>query len=183
MKEKVIKELFRENLCTYFILPMLKLNKFRFVSESNFVNSFLSSDAKYIYVQVLETIFFEHRLASHPQFDGIFIDSHNNRFIRYKLPTDYATDIDRFCKGQFSKLSVITKKLINKYSGLLYKELNEQGLMVTDVRLLALDKSEAVKEMWEEYFDVCMNGMELLSIPQTNSYILDGQLTPLSVTV
>lgn len=184
MNDKVITELHKDNLCTYFILPLLKLNKFRFVAESNFVDSFLSVDGSYIYIQVLESLFFEHRLSLHPQYNGLYRNSNGDKFIKYKVPHEFRNDVQLFMSGQFSKMSLKAKSLITKHSGLLYKEMNESGAVVTDIRLLALEQSSAVREMWEDYLDVNLSdNAELLSIPSSQCYIECEQLISIQMTV
>lgn len=182
MNDNVIKELHRDNLCTYFILPLLKLNKFRFLAESNFVNSFLSIDRKYIYVEVLETMFIEHKLMTHPQFCGLFSDG-ITYFIRYKIPAKFREELDLYAVGKYSKFSKEAKQLIYKHSGLAYKQLSDSGALVTDLRLIALEKSPILRELWEAYLKVTIHTeMDLLSIPSNKSY-LSNNLTPVSVTI
>lgn len=183
MNDKVIQGLFEDNLCTYFILPLLKLSKSRFQSESNFVDSYLSTDKKLIVVKVLKPFMAGHRYASHPFFKGVY---HDNVFVylAYKIPAEFEPDIAFFCEGAFSKISDNAKEKIKKYSGLVYQVINEEGQIVTDIRLLALVKSKAVQEMWESYFNlsprnqVSLEGMELLSIPPQSSYVNLKELTP-----
>ncbi len=180
MNKKVLTELARHNLCTYFILPLIKLNKFKFAHESNFVNSFLSPDGLYIYVQVVEHIFIEHILDLHPQYDGLYTNQDKHNLIRYKIPSRFKQDVVLFMKGKFSALSSNAKKAITKYSGLIYKDLNENGIVVSDIRLLALEQSPIVKEMWEEYLKVTLSkDSELLSIPSSECYIEPKYLKPI----
>ena len=172
MTNEVLKELFRYNLCTYFVLPMLKLNKFRFIAESNFVDSYLSYNGDFVLVKVLETLFFEHNLSLHPQFDGVYKDDEGYRYVRYRIPERFKPDVDLFQAGEYSKMSKASKDLIYRHSGLLYKELNPSGNVSTDIRLLALERSRVVREMWEDHLDVCISeDAELLSIPPFQSYV------------
>jgi len=167
----IIKELHRDNLCTYFILPLLKLNKFRFLADSNFVDSFISYDRKSIIVQVLETLFLEYKLMEHPFFKAVYQDDMGNRFIEYSIPERFQQDLEHFCNGQFSSFSEKAKQLIYTYSGLANRvKLN--SYLFTDIRLLALEKSTAVKEMWEDSLACTLgDNQELLSIPESRIYM------------
>jgi len=170
--QNIVKELHKDNLCTYFVLPMLKLNKFRFIADFNFVNSFLSRDRRLIVVQVLETLFFEHKLSQHPNYRGLYKDEFNNRFIVYAIPIFFKRDVELFCNGRYSSMSDKAKELIRQYSGLLYRSMNTDGQLVTDIRLLALEKSKSVRSMWEDVLDCTLEeNQELLSIPKEDSFM------------
>lgn len=181
MNDKVIRELHKDNLCTYFILPLLKLNKFRFLAESNFVDSYLSQNKLYIFVEVLETMFIEHKLMLHPQFSGLY-SNNNTYFIRYKIPDEFINDVELFTNGKYSKMSEKSKTLITENSGLAYKQLNDDGNLVTDIRLTALNKSLTLKQLWEDFLDVNLDSeMELLSIPKLKTYLKTTNFTKINV--
>lgn len=183
MNDAIIKELFRENLCTYFILPLLKLSKFRFSAESNFIDSYITEDHHSILVEVMEVIFFEHRFATHPNFKGIYKGPNGTHYLEFSIPQKFMRDVDHFCCGQYSQMSDSAQQLIAEYSGLICNEINEQGEPITDVRLLALQKSPVVKQMWETWLTVSkghepdLKEQELLSIPSSRSFINTDQLT------
>lgn len=183
MNDAMIKELFRENLCTYFILPLLKLNKFRFSAESNFIDSYISEDRTCILVEVLEILFFEHRFESHPQFSCIYDGPNGTHYLEFKIPSKYMADVDMFCEGKYSQMSKAAQDLIGEYSGLICNQMSDAGEPITDVRLLALQKSPVVKEMWETWLTVSrgkepdLENQELLSIPPVRSFINTDQLT------
>jgi len=172
-RNHIIKELHKDNLCTYFILPLLKLSKFRFIADSNFIDSYLSQDRKYIIVQVLEILFLEYKLAEHPDFEGVYKDNHGHRFIAYAIPDRFTEDVEHFCSGQYSNMSDEAKELIRSYSGLTYKVRDKKsGLLITDVRLLALHKSQSLRDMWEDALACTLHDdQELLSIPGETSFI------------
>jgi len=182
MDNDVIKELHRNNLCTYFILPLLKLSKFSFISEDNFVESYLSTDGRYILVRVKEVKSFEHRLGLNPHFIGVYTDELNHIFIKYLIPIQFEEDVLRFKEGLFSTFSRNAKLLIFRYSGLIYQLLNSEGIPVTDIRLLALDKSKQVRDMWESYLNVYLdNDIELLSPPPLRSYMECDKLVHIKI--
>lgn len=182
MNKEVLNELHKNNLCTYFILPLLKLNKFSFSSEENFVNSYLSTNCRYILVKVREIKSFGHRLELNPYFIGVYTDELNEIFIKHLIPVEFETDVDLFKKGKFSMLSQTAKVLICRYSGLIYQFLNTDGVQVTDIRLLALDRAVQVKTMWEDYLNVCLdNDDELLETPPERSYMECDKLVHMKI--
>lgn len=181
MSEKLIEELRRENLCTHFILPLLKLNKFSFIA-SNFVNSYLwlNPDSKrwYIIVQVIDPAYCRGKVFEHPLYMGTLKDSEYTYF-QYLLGTDWYYDIETFLEGKFSEMSSKAKDKIRTYSGLEYRSLDSSGTIVSDARLQALEKSRTLKAMWERRIhpDDTIDGMELLSIPDERTFIDIHKLT------
>jgi len=172
-KEKLIEAIHKENLCTYFVLPLLKLNKLRFVAETNFIDSYLSRDCLNIYVKVVDTKFFEHRMVMHPQYQGIWEDMEGKKYVQYSIPLKWKADIQLFIEGKFSKMSESAKEMIRINSGLLFRERRESdNMIITDVRLLALERSIAVRQMWEDHYGVTLSDdQELLSIPKDRGFI------------
>lgn len=92
-------------------------------------------------------------------------------------------DVDMFCEGKYSQMSKTAQDLIGEYSGLICNQMSDAGEPITDVRLLALQKSPVVKEMWETWLTVSrgkepdLENQELLSIPPVRSFINTDQLT------
>lgn len=178
MSKKLIEELGRENLCTHFILPLLKMNKFSFVN-SNFVNSYLT-DQDHIVVQVVDRHFVHGKCVIHPHFKGIMTDAEKYLYYVYKIPVIWHNDLQLFKQGRYSEMSRLAKDTIKTQSGLPHNVLNKDGKMVSDGRLVALDKGRELKAMWEEEIVPAepIEG-ELLSIPSEGSFINLGLLTPI----
>lgn len=173
LTEKIIQELFRLNLCTYYILPLLKINKSFFFNENNFIDSFLSYNQKYIVVQVWYPLFVEHRIETHPLFKGTYSNINGDIFLVFYLPEQFDEDIRLYCEGSYSKMSLKAKKYIRQYSGLMYKE-RLYNSIVTDLRLQALDRNQIVRNLWEEYLELdyeLPEEMDLLERPSFKSYI------------
>jgi len=174
MSHRLIEELRRENLCTHFILPLLKLNKFSFLS-GNFINAYISTSKRELIVQVADRALVSRKAFTHPYYHSDIWNG-SSLYIIYELPSKWANDLDLFCSGQFSKMSKAAKGYIRRYSGLPW-EANNGSDIVTDGRLLALDKHEVLKEMWErelstKYSVVELDAeAELLSKPGEESYI------------
>jgi hypothetical protein len=181
MSQTLINELKEENLCTYFVLPLLKLNKFSFTS-SNFVNCYLTKSlgGKRIVVQVVDL-----NLVSRNAFTDALIYrvlGKGDFFLVYPVAALWSKDIDLFIEGKFSTMSKKAKEAIKRFSGLVK---NTNGR--TDGRLLALDKHPVLKDMWERELSSDDNrptgridlaeDAELLSIPGEKSYIsLEGMV-------
>lgn len=177
MSQALINELRKENLCTYFILPLIKLNKQNFVT-SNFVNCYLSIDGKCVVVSVVDKALLSRSVFNHAAYTGTFIGQEYGLFLVYQLPSLWRSDVEKFMQGEFSKFSKAAKEFIVRYSGLSNK-VKEHGTdrIFTDGRLLALDKHPVLKGMWERELsdghrsNVELEEMELLSIPGTESYL------------
>ena len=172
----LIKELHRENLCTYFVLPLLKINKHKFITEDNFIDSYLVANCQSIIVQLKDVKSFEHRMRLLPYFDKILEDKNAFSYVKFIIPEEWHSDIHIFLQGRFSQLTPAAKDRIKKHSGLMYR-VRVQGVITTDVRLLALEKRKNLRELWEEYLDCKIDeDQELLSIPNKKTFINERQL-------
>jgi hypothetical protein len=179
----LMQEIFRENLCTYFILPLLKINKHTFASEHNFIESFLADDHKSIYVQVKTVQFFHHRMNTSPHFLAFWKDQNESFYCQYAIPEIWNDDVAFFLRGKYSRFSEDAKDMIKKYSLLHYEVRNNEGIIITDVRILALEKSKNFKELLEKTLGCTIDeNQELLSIPSNKIYMNEVSLTPYIMT-
>lgn len=181
---KLVAEIHRENLCTYFILPLLKLNKKSFVCEDNFINSYLTREGLYIFVHVNAATYFMGRTQLHPQYLGLWTDKKGSEYFHFSIPGQWQQDVQVFIQGRYSQLSAAAKKGIHKHSGLLFRQKRiTDNVAITDVRLLALDRSIAVRDLWEAHYGVSLNAEdELLSIAGNKAYIDMNDLVPVKKT-
>lgn len=165
----LLEELQQENLCTWFILPLLHLNKVSFIS-SNFVNSYLSRDRQYLIVEVIDEGLLSRKVFfANPWYIGK-VDYENRVYLVYSI--NHLKEVtDLFCEGRFSEFPDNVKETIRVMSGLQY-EVSIKGKLVTDGRLLGLEKHKALKKMWNELIEPIeeIEG-ELLSIPGEASFI------------
>lgn len=180
---QLLKVLKKENLCTYFVLPFLGLDKLRFGGEKNFLNSYLSRDGFYIYIEVRDPLFEGTNLPEH----RVHISSSGTFFFELTIPEKWASDVLLFMEGKYTKFSDLAKMRIKRGSTLDY-DVQKGTKTVSDVRLLALDSFPKLKQMWTElvYDDkdaVTRNeiGDELLSAPGEQCY-LNVELTPVELT-
>ncbi len=134
----VMKEV---NLCTYFLLPLLGLSE-RSFGEGNFTNSFLDRAEPFIYVGVsnLDRIPLDVRQGS-----SKIVAIDGTTYLRFRFPDLWALDIKKFAEGKYSTMSSTAKQAIRTYSGLMYKE-EREGMMYSDFRLTALERSPALVE-------------------------------------
>lgn len=178
MSERLIEELRRENLCTHFILPLLKLNKFSFIA-SNFVDSYLYQNPEThhwsIVVKVVEPTYCHGKVWQHTSLTGVYRDAEYT-YVQYFLGSEWYFDVETFILGKFSEMSDKAKKRIYTWSGLANRVLNERGIPVTDARLLALERDPVLREMWDRELApdpqlVDLGDMELMSIPDERTFI------------
>ena len=181
--EVIIAELHRENLCTYFILPLLKINKSTFASPLNFIDSYLTHSGEDIIVKVNDVVYFSHRMVMHPQFAGMWTDSEGKNCVGYKIPARWRSDVELFIAGKFSRMSTDAKAMIHQHSDLIFRVRQAADeAPITDARLLALDRSSVLKNMWESHYNVQLSDEdELLSKPGERSFIDLAKLTPMEI--
>lgn len=169
MSERLIEELKTENLCTYFVLPLLKLSKVSFV-KSNFIDCYITRDGRIIVVAVYMLSLLSRKVYAEEY--ALTVTDKGINYILYETPQRWKRDIGLFMKGKFSKMSMIAKEYIRTYSGLEYQKPVGRKRRLTDGRLLALERDTALKEMWERMYNVELGeDDELLSIPGDKSYI------------
>lgn len=200
MSEKLIEELKRENLCTHFILPLLKLNKFSFVS---FVDSYIATSThekdclfvicKYIAIRIITPELLSRRILLMDEYYGMYEDQQGHIYVVYKVPGKWMPDLEQFIQGKYSEMSENAKKMIIRWSRLPYQRRDPvSGGVFTDGRICALYKESVLRDMWERKLDyVSPHGMvhipsyvdkdqELLSIPDERSFIELDTLTKIN---
>jgi hypothetical protein len=169
MSDALIKALRKENLCTYFILPLLKLSKISFVS-SNFIDCYLQRTGRILAVKLYSPELLSRRSDVTGYLDTIQYDGAD--YVLYELAPHWQRDIDLFRAGKFSKMSDDAKRMIETYSGLAYKKPKRNGGFETDGRLLALTRDKSLRRFWELEMKVNLgDDDELLSIPGDESYV------------
>lgn len=163
-----------DNLCNFYVLPLLGLNKTSFGGGSNFINSYVSEDSKYVVVELKEP---KGAFESHYcyQFD---FQTNQATMIVFSIPSDFLPTVQQFREGKYSQFSVEAKELIKKKSGLNYKLSIGGGKVRSARELLALDKDKDLKRLLEEELAVKLHtDAELMDIPnEGNFYDLGLQL-------
>lgn len=156
-----------DNLCNFYILPLLGLNKLSFGGGSNFINSYISQDNKYMVVEIKDakTPFDEHQNYVTDYSAG------DKTTIVFTIPPEFEETILRFRAGKYSQFSSQVKTIIKQKSGLKYKVPTINGKVTSARELLALDKDKDLKEIWEREIGCKLSDdAELVSIPTDNNY-------------
>lgn len=174
MSQRLIEELRKENLCTYFVLPLLKLNKTAF-TVGNFVNCFLTPDKSKIVVEIGDLALVAGKVFIHKEYAKHGNTHEGKAYILFTIPRKWHADVLKFCAGTFSVMSEPAKKAVKAYSGLPYQK-RDRNKVVTDGRILALEKHPALEEAWIKMLDsdgttTLPDNGELLSIPGPESFI------------
>lgn len=149
MSQALIDELNRENICTHFVLPLLKLSKFNF-NCSGFINCYITTDLKKVVVKIADRVLLSRIVLNHPDFFAIYEDTDGYFLVVFSIRDKWAEDLKKFSEGKFSQFSDQAKQYIFRYSKLPRNVMNGNKIPVTDGRLLALEKHEAMRVMWKK---------------------------------
>lgn len=166
----LLKEIKRYNLCTFYLLPLTGLTRFSF-GEGLFVNSYLDPKRLWIIVQIadLELIPYKSKLRAHAV--KTWQDDRGG-FLAYELLDMWKDDIHAYATGKYSRFSSDLKSISFERSGLPYKESQEDGSIHTDIRLMALDGKEVVREYIEDQLQVTLDpDQEVLGPPLPESFM------------
>lgn len=155
-----------DNLCNFYILPLLGLNKLSFGS-GNFINSYVSKDDKYIVVEVKEpkTSFQDH--------DGYVTDfiAEGKVTIIFSIPEGSEDTLSKFKAGKYSEFTEQVKQVIRTKSGLKWKVPSGNKKTLTAREILALDKDSDLREKMEDELGVKIpKNAELMSVPHESNF-------------
>jgi hypothetical protein len=165
----VIEELHKDNLCTYFVLPLLRLNRFNFTG-SNFISSYLTKDGARIAIQVYDVNLIMHSVYTHPGYERTFTRD-GYHYLVFRIAAKWRRDVESFIHGKFSLMSEGAKTTIYRYSGLNYQS-QKGGKIVTDGRLLALERHACLRDNLIREYEIELGpDDELLSVPTDRSFI------------
>jgi hypothetical protein len=165
---ELLREIRQTNLCTYYLLPLTGLTRLSF-GEGLFLNSYLETDRYWIIVQVPDLHLVPIRIRSHTV---KLWENDEGGFLAYAFSDEWRADVDLFVKGRYSAFSEVLKKVIFDRSGLRYREPVSYDKIYTDIRLLALDGKEAVRQYLEEELQVDLEpGQEVLPPPPVTSFM------------
>lgn len=172
-----MQELKKDNLCTYFVLPLLRLNKFSFIS-SNFIDSYITRDGVCIVVQIYDSALVSRDVYLHPGYMATALKGEYFYMI-FTIPQTRRADVHKFLIGQYSRMSKSSKELIYTFSTLDYKvQSKTEAKQTTDGRLLALTRHDALRRMYENELKVVLSpDDELLEQPNERSFISLDELT------
>lgn len=159
-------------MCTYYLLPLIGINKFSFGVNINFRNCYSNPDGTELYVTVYYTL---SSLANHSYLLRIEGKAGAPVYV-FSLPQKWQSDFQLYKQGRYSKFSDDAKELIRNQSGLRYKAINTNGQPTTDIRLLAIeaesDRRSILRTKLSEYLDVPIaEDAELLDAPSESSFM------------
>lgn len=162
----------QHNLCTYYLLPLIGINKLSFGVSINFRNCYANPDGTELYVTVYYTL---SSLSNHPNLIRTEGKPGAPVYV-FSLPEKWQDDFQLFKRGQYSKFNDDAKDLILNQSGLRYKAINPNGLPTTDIRLLAIEadpsRRSILRAKLSEYLEVPIaEDAELLDAPNAGSFI------------
>ena len=155
-----------ENLVTYYILPLLGLNKATF--GNHFKNAFIDELGLKVYVELksnMNTVLYKQNpnYITEVLFKG-------DKFIQFVVPSKHLQDTAYFIKGQYSKMDKNSKKIIYKTSTLPYNA-TMGSFSVSHPILQALDKTKTLRTFLNNTCGITLNEEELMSSPDESWFI------------
>jgi hypothetical protein len=158
----------KESLVTYYILPLIRLNFRAFGYHFLDCRLYRSMDAiQLTLMKGCKESYWEHPNYQHDYNVG------GKVLVTFSLPAEFGDDILKFCEGKYSQMSDSAKNLIYKHSGLFYNKQIDK-LVVTDMKLLALTKSQVLRD-WirDNYKLVFGNKLELIKLKDKESIYVE----------
>lgn len=147
-ENQLIKDLNEYNLCSYYLLPLCRVNVDSFGGHNNFVNSWAHPEGKYMYVLVKNLI-----LCEPTAFECLhYLGTQTGRPLMhaYTFPLVWKHEFEKYKEGKYSEFRERAKKIIRETSGLAYRvrgidpETKKVGI-VTDIRIAALYKDVSAR--------------------------------------
>jgi hypothetical protein len=148
-----------ESLVTYYILPMVGVNKLSF--GRSFVGSYISKDGANVYVELAKNMHVP-SYRTCPNYVSELMKG-ATKFITFNVPVEYTMDIKHFLDGAYSKFQNSTKKIIYSTSSLPYNA-TKGSFKVSSPILQALDKTKTLRSYLEDTLGITR-------IPETNELI------------
>ncbi|RYG49635.1 MAG: hypothetical protein EOO01_12295 [Chitinophagaceae bacterium] len=172
-KNDILAALNKDNLTNYYVLPLLRLNKHRFPSEENFVDSYLDESRRTILVEVRNLAIIVTRMMGHPDYLASLTNDAGRCFIQFKIPEKWYPDVGIFLDGKYSKFSEEAKDAIRIHSRLpLQVRPEKDATPRTDTRLMAIDRNPQLIEFWQRELGVELDESdELMLMPGKGCFI------------
>jgi hypothetical protein len=157
-----------ENLVTYYLLPLVGVNKTVFGRK--FVNSYLDPDLFRIYVHISS----EMHSVGHSVRDSYVTEAviQEKRFIIYQIDPKFHVDVRLFLLGRYSKFKATTKKLIYIGSSLSYNKSIGDFKMTSPI-LQALDNTKILRQHLLDTIGIetLPDTAELIDLPDKSWFI------------
>lgn len=151
---------------TYYVLPLISLNKFSFGPPENFINAYLSKTSSKLLVKVKNS-----SLAYPIVFNESPLESFTDTELVFTIPGQFKRDLEMFWQGRYSQFREEAKRQIMAHAGLAVNadRLGEDGVKqkYTDARILILDRDPLIRKYLEEELRIGIDPKsELLSPPK-----------------
>lgn len=166
---ETIRDLYRYNLCSFYLLPFCEVN-FRSFGENNFVNCWVHPKGDYLAVLVKDKALCEPEVYACKHYLGT---AQENPLIHaYRLPAWWLPEFFRFKEGKFSQFSRKAKELLKMTSGLAYQtQLVDEKDPFTDIRIGALDRDPIVRRRLMDELGCRLDAEdELMQVPKDDEY-------------
>jgi len=166
MIAEFLKTLNDHTRATYYVLPLISLNKFSFGPPENFINAYANQEGTQLKVVVKDSS------LSHPiVWNETPLVSFSDTELIFDIPSQFRRDLERFWKGEYSQFRDEAKNLIRQYSGLAFEQEKTASdgskRIYTDARILILERDPEVREYLENELRVAIDPKsELLSPPK-----------------
>ena len=162
-----------DTLVTYYMLPLIGLNKNSF--WSSFKTSYIDKDGSRIYVELGTNM----RVPSYkgsPQFITEIVDK-GNLIVMFIIPAWAIPDGTFFVEGRYSEMSKQAKNIIYKTSTLPYNK-TMGSFKNSDPILQALDKTKTLRTWLEAKLGITTldDSAELITKP-LNHWFIENRLT------
>lgn len=165
-----------DNLCNFYILPLIGLNKLSFGGVNNFINSYVSNDDKHIVVEMKEA---KTNFQTHKNYVTDFVT--DKVAVVFNIPQEFADTISKFRQGKYSHFTAQVKKIIKDRSGLKWKvvvagpsrEDGKKNTLTARELLIFGDEEDhqALRETLEDELGVRLpKDAELISVPDDNNF-------------
>ena len=124
-----------DTILNYYVLPLVGVNRGHF--STNFITTKLNVEGTIVFVMLKEDSYSDTLFKYKVYNEGKF-------YLYFYIPEQFLLDVKLIIEGKYSEISLKAKTLIRKNSGLIYKEKNSSGDIITSKLLFALDKSEVL---------------------------------------
>lgn len=157
-----------ENLVTYYILPLLGINKSSF--GRTFKTSYINKEGTSIYIELTKNMV-SPSYSSNPYYRTQLVIEGKNLLL-FDVPKEFLEDAHNFIDGTYSCFSSKAKKLIYKTSTLPYNK-TMSSFKMTHPILHALDSSKVLRKFLKAHFEVeeVADSGELIDKPSEDWFI------------
>ncbi len=163
-----------ETLVTYYLLPMVGVNKLTFGSK--FVNSYVNRAGNKLYVELKGNLRSPNLYKNKCDYLANVVVN-NTLYITFTIPEEYIIDAAKFLRGNYSEMQRDTKKLIYLSSTLPYNK-TMGSFKNTHPILQALDKTKTLRSFLINELEVetLPDSVELITAPE-NHWFIEERLT------